>query len=150
MSTSGCQVAASDCSSAPFGSRYACPNVRKSWSCSENRSRNGSLRMMAIRCSFESGSPPKDARNVKQHIDPSSGGGGPPMPDRLQMLRNAVLLENVPEGELSQLAALVRPVELKAAETFAVRGQTSPGMGLVDQGALEVILDSTPIWSVLP
>ena len=72
------------------------------------------------------------------------------MPDRLQMLRNAVLLENVPEGELSQLAALVRPVELKAAETFAVRGQPSPGMVLVDQGALVVIQDSTPICSLSP
>jgi CRP-like cAMP-binding protein len=72
------------------------------------------------------------------------------MPDRLQMLRNAVLLESVPEGELSQLAALVRPVALKAAETFAVRGQPSPGMVLVDQGALEVILDSTPICSLSP
>ena len=66
------------------------------------------------------------------------------------MLRNAVLLESVPEGELSQLAALVRPVELGAAETFAVRGQPSPGMVLVDAGALEVILDSTPICSLSP
>ena len=72
------------------------------------------------------------------------------MPDRLQMLRNAVLLESVPESELSQLAALVRPVSLKAAETFAIRGQPSPGMVLVDQGALEVILDSTPICSLSP
>lgn len=72
------------------------------------------------------------------------------MPERLEMLRNAVLLESVPESELSQLAALVRPVELKAAETFAVRGQPSPGMVLVDQGALEVILDSTPICSLSP
>src|SRR5205807_2947323 len=72
------------------------------------------------------------------------------MPDRLQMLRNAVLLESVPEGELSQLAALVRRIELKAAETFAVRGQPSPGMVLVDSGALEVILDSTPICSLSP
>lgn len=72
------------------------------------------------------------------------------MPDRLQMLRNAVLLESVPEPELSQLAALVKPVELKAAETFAVRGQPSPGMVLVDQGSLEVILDSTPICSLSP
>ena len=44
------------------------------------------------------------------------------MPDRLGMLRNAVLLESVPQDELEQLAALVRPVVLKAAETFAVRG----------------------------
>ena len=72
------------------------------------------------------------------------------MPERLQMLRNAVLLESVPDDELEQLAALVRPVELKAAETFAVRGQPSPGMVLVDAGALEVILDSTPICSLSP
>ena len=66
------------------------------------------------------------------------------------MLRNAVLLEAVPEDELSQLAALVRPVELGLAETFAVRGQPSPGMVLVDSGALEVLLDSTPICSLSP
>jgi CRP-like cAMP-binding protein len=66
------------------------------------------------------------------------------------MLRNAVLLEAVPEDELSQLAALVRPVDLGLAETFAVRGQPSPGMVLVDSGSLEVILDSTPICSLSP
>jgi len=66
------------------------------------------------------------------------------------MLRNAVLLESVPDGELEQLGALVRPVGLKAAETFAVRGQPSPGMVLVDAGSLEVILDSTPICSLSP
>src|SRR5258708_32282341 len=72
------------------------------------------------------------------------------MPDRLQMLRNAVLLESVPQDELEQLAALVRQVELQMAETFAVRGQPSPGMVLVDAGALEGILDSTPICSLAP
>ena len=72
------------------------------------------------------------------------------MPDRLDMLRNAVLLESVPEKELEQLAALVRPVELTAAETFAVRGQPSPGMVLLDAGALEVLLDATPICSLSP
>src|SRR5437762_13717113 len=72
------------------------------------------------------------------------------MTDRLGMLRNAVLLESVPRDELEQLAALVRPVALKAAETFAVRGQPSPGMVLVDAGALEVLLDSTPICSLSP
>ena len=72
------------------------------------------------------------------------------VPDKLEMLRNAVLLESVPEGELSQLAALVRPVELGAAETFAIRGQPSPGMVLVDAGSLEVILDSAPICSLSP
>jgi CRP-like cAMP-binding protein len=72
------------------------------------------------------------------------------MPDRLEMLRNAVLLESVPDGELEQLAALVRPVDLGMAETFAIRGQPSPGMVLVDAGSLEVILDSTPICSLSP
>ncbi|MCA1829241.1 MAG: cyclic nucleotide-binding domain-containing protein [Myxococcales bacterium] len=72
------------------------------------------------------------------------------MRDRLGMLRNAVLLDSVPDGELEQLAALVRPVPLNAAETFAVRGQPSPGMVLVDAGSLEVILDSTPICSLSP
>src|SRR5438067_1379507 len=72
------------------------------------------------------------------------------MADRLAMLKNAMLLEKVPAGELDQLAALVRLVELGAAETFAVRGQPSPGMVLVDQGSLEVILDSTPICSLSP
>jgi CRP-like cAMP-binding protein len=66
------------------------------------------------------------------------------------MLRNAMLLESVPQDELEQLAALVRPVALKAEETFAVRGQPSPGMVLVDAGSLEVILDSTPICSLSP
>ena len=54
--------------------------------------------------------------------------------DRLAMLKNALLLEKVPAGELDQLAALVRLVELKGAETFAVRGQPSPGMVLVGSG----------------
>src|SRR5438105_15816315 len=72
------------------------------------------------------------------------------MPDRLGMLRNAMLLEQVPEPELEQLAALVRVVDLRAAETFAVRGQPSPGMVLVDAGSLEVLLDSTPICSLSP
>ena len=72
------------------------------------------------------------------------------MPDRLDMLRNAMLLEAVPEAELEQLASLVRLVELHAAETFTVRGQPSPGMVLVQAGALEVLLDSTPICSLSP
>jgi cGMP-dependent protein kinase 2 len=72
------------------------------------------------------------------------------MPDRLDMLRNAVLLESVPAKEIEQLAALVRPVELIAAETFAERGQPSPGMVLLDAGSLEVLLDATPICSLSP
>lgn len=72
------------------------------------------------------------------------------MPLRVDMLRNAPLLASVPDAELEQLAALVRPVALSAAQTFAVRGQPSPGMVLVDEGSLEVILDSTPICSLSP
>jgi CRP-like cAMP-binding protein len=72
------------------------------------------------------------------------------MPDRLGMLRNAVLLENVPQGELERLAALVRPVSIKGGETFAIRGRPSPGMVLVDAGSLEVLLDATPICSLSP
>src|ERR1700687_4532135 len=72
------------------------------------------------------------------------------MPDRLGMLRNAVLLEHVPQGELERLAALVRPVSIKGGEPSAIRGRRSPGMVLVDAGSLEVILDSTPICSLSP
>jgi len=72
------------------------------------------------------------------------------MPDRLGMLRNAVLLEHVPQGELERLAALVRPVSIKGGETFAIRGRPSPGMVLVDAGSLEVLLDATPICSLSP
>jgi CRP-like cAMP-binding protein len=72
------------------------------------------------------------------------------MPDRLGMLRNAVLLEKIPQGELERLAALVRPVSIKVGETFAIRGQPSPGMVLVDAGSLEVLLDATPICSLSP
>jgi CRP-like cAMP-binding protein len=72
------------------------------------------------------------------------------MPDRLGMLRNALLLEKVPQGELERLAALVRPISMKSGETFAVRGQPSPGMVLVDAGSLEVLVDSTPICSLSP
>src|SRR4051812_7410718 len=72
------------------------------------------------------------------------------MADRIQVLRNALLLENVPVAEIEQLAALVRTIKLDAAETFAVRGQASPGLVLVESGALEVLLDSTPICSLSP
>ena len=72
------------------------------------------------------------------------------MLDRAKLLRNALLLEHVPEAEIEQLAALVRSVELQAAETFAVRGQPSPGLVLVERGSLEVLLDSTPICSLSP
>ena len=69
---------------------------------------------------------------------------------RLRLLRNALLLETVPESEIEQLSSLVRTVELAAAETFTVRGQPSPGMVLVEQGSLEVLLDATPICTLSP
>ena len=69
---------------------------------------------------------------------------------RIRLLRNALLLETVPQDELEQLASLVRSVELKADETFTVRGQPSPGLVLVEQGSLEVLLDSTPICTLSP
>lgn len=72
------------------------------------------------------------------------------MRDRVRTLRNAQLLEDVPEGELGCVASLVRSVELGCAETFAVRGQPSPGMVIVEAGNLEVLLDSSPVCSLSP
>ncbi|MGE5046960.1 MAG: cyclic nucleotide-binding domain-containing protein [Deltaproteobacteria bacterium] len=72
------------------------------------------------------------------------------MPHRPLILRNAPLLEDVPEGELEQLFRLLQPVELEASQTFVVRGQPSPGLVLVEAGALEVLLDATPICSLSP
>ncbi|HEX4382750.1 MAG TPA: cyclic nucleotide-binding domain-containing protein [Myxococcales bacterium] len=72
------------------------------------------------------------------------------MLDRLQMLRNALLLEHADEPELKELAGLIKTVKLETAETWAIRGQPCAGMVMVEQGALEVILDSTPICSLSP
>lgn len=72
------------------------------------------------------------------------------MQNRVKILRNALLLEHVPEDEIGQLAELVRPARLGAAETFAIRGQPSPGMVLVEEGSLEVLLESSPICSLSP
>ncbi|HET9751419.1 MAG TPA: cyclic nucleotide-binding domain-containing protein [Myxococcales bacterium] len=72
------------------------------------------------------------------------------MPHRPLILRNAPLLEEVPPGELEQLSELVTPVELEASQTFLVRGQPSPGLVLVEAGALEVLLEATPICSLSP
>jgi len=66
------------------------------------------------------------------------------------MLRNAPLLEDVPAAELEQLSGLLQRVELEASQTLVVRGQTSPGLVLVEAGALEVLLDETPICSLSP
>jgi CRP-like cAMP-binding protein len=72
------------------------------------------------------------------------------MPQRPLILRNAPLLEDVPPGELEQLSRLLQSVELEAAQTFVARGQPSPGLVLVEAGALEVLVDSTPICSLSP
>lgn len=69
---------------------------------------------------------------------------------RIRLLRNALLLETVPETELERLASLLTTVDVAAAETFTVRGQPSRGMVLVEQGSLEVLLDSTPICTLSP
>lgn len=81
---------------------------------------------------------------------PASRGTKTGMIDRARLLRNALLLETVPEAEIEQLVALVRTVELQAAATFAIRGQPSPGLVIVEKGSLEVLLDSTPICSLSP
>jgi cAMP-dependent protein kinase regulator len=72
------------------------------------------------------------------------------MPQRPLILRNAPLLEDLPEGELEQLAGLLQAVELEASETLVAWGQPSPGLVLVEEGALEVLLDATPICSLSP
>ena len=72
------------------------------------------------------------------------------MKDRLEILQNALLFGEVPEGEVDQLVRLVHTVELKDAETFVVRGQPLPGLVMVENGCLEVLLDSSPICSLSP
>ncbi|HEY5677615.1 MAG TPA: cyclic nucleotide-binding domain-containing protein, partial [Myxococcales bacterium] len=57
---------------------------------------------------------------------------------------------DLPQGELEQLDGLVQPVELEASQTLVDRGQPSPGLVLVEEGALEVLLDATPICSLSP
>ncbi len=72
------------------------------------------------------------------------------MPHRPLILRNAPLLEEVPPGELEQLSDLVQGVELAASQTLVARGQPSPGLVLLEEGALEVLVDATPICSLSP
>jgi CRP-like cAMP-binding protein len=69
---------------------------------------------------------------------------------RSRMLRNALLLEHLEEQELMELDPLVKAVQLGTAETYVVRGQPCAGLVVVEQGALEVILDSSPICSLSP
>jgi CRP-like cAMP-binding protein len=70
--------------------------------------------------------------------------------DRVKVLRNATLLETVPDVELRELGRLLKPVPLGEGEVLAVRGQASPGLVVVDDGALEVLLESSPICSLSP
>lgn len=72
------------------------------------------------------------------------------MVDRVRALRNAVLLEEVPDVELTELSRLVKAVDLPEAHSLAVRGQPSPGLVIVESGTLEVLLDSSPICSLSP
>ncbi|MBS2024628.1 MAG: cyclic nucleotide-binding domain-containing protein [Deltaproteobacteria bacterium] len=66
------------------------------------------------------------------------------------MLKNALLLEEVPAVEIAELARLVKTVELGEAQSFVVRGQPNPGLVMVEGGNLEVLLDSSPICSLSP
>ena len=70
--------------------------------------------------------------------------------ERSQLLRNAPLLATVPQSEIEHLCSLLRTVEVKAAGTLARVGQPSPGMVLVEQGSLEVLLDSIPVCTLSP
>jgi cGMP-dependent protein kinase len=72
------------------------------------------------------------------------------MVDRMAALRNALVLQQLPEEELAQLAEMVKPVELRAGEILAVRGQPSRGLVIVDSGSLEVLLDASPLCTLAP
>jgi cAMP-dependent protein kinase regulator len=70
--------------------------------------------------------------------------------DRFQILQNATLFADVPDGELDQLVRLVRSEPVADGASFAVRGQPLPGLVLVESGTFEVLLDSSPICSLSP
>jgi len=72
------------------------------------------------------------------------------MVDRASSLRNAIVLQGIPDDELALLAGLVRAHDLKPGQTFAVRGQPFPGMVVVENGAIEVLLDASPLCSLSP
>jgi CRP-like cAMP-binding protein len=70
--------------------------------------------------------------------------------DRMSALRNALVLQGLPDEELEQLARLVRPAAVAARQLFAVRGQPLSGMVMLEAGALEVLFDASPICSLSP
>lgn len=72
------------------------------------------------------------------------------MIDRLAALRNALVLQQLPDEELALLAELVIQIDLPAGEIFAVRGQPSRGLVFVESGSLEVLLDASPLCSLSP
>src|SRR5438105_12461901 len=72
------------------------------------------------------------------------------MVDRIAALRNALVLQQLPEEELRQLAALVHEMELQTGDLFTVRGQPSRGLVILDSGTLEMLLDASPLCSLSP
>jgi cGMP-dependent protein kinase len=70
--------------------------------------------------------------------------------DRLSVLRNALVLQQLPDEELQQLSQLVRSADLVAGQIYAVRGEPLPGMISVESGTLEVLLDASPLCSLSP
>ncbi len=70
--------------------------------------------------------------------------------DGMAALRNALVLQGLPEEELLTLASLTRRVELQSRQLFAVRGHPLSGMVMLEAGALEVVLDASPICSLSP
>ena len=69
------------------------------------------------------------------------------MVDRLAALRNALVLQQLPDEELIELAGLVRTVELKAGEIFTVRGQPARGLRKGEERLAvdRVVHDATPL-----
>jgi len=72
------------------------------------------------------------------------------MQARMEALQNALLFDEVPTSELRALAALLREQRLASGEEAAQRGQPLAGMILVEEGALEVLFDSSPICTLSP
>ena len=70
--------------------------------------------------------------------------------DRVAALRNALVLQGLPEDELQQLGELVHPLEIAPGQLFAIRGQPLSGLVVLESGALEVLLDASPICSLSP
>ena len=72
------------------------------------------------------------------------------MLSQLEVLHNALLFEEVPAGELLLVEALLQSRTLRQGETLAVRGEPLPFLVLVEEGALELLFDSSPICTLSP